>query len=105
MQAQESSLKQKMKTKNMTTLHVRKSTGRSPLWQRGLIGLTMAFFLLGAVCQLNAQQNFIPGTIKEFKSTKTPGQGSFQTTFVVPANITKILAELWGAGGGGGSVA
>jgi len=60
----------------------------------------MGFFLLGvAVSKLNAQgsQSFIPTTIKEFK---TAGQ----TTFVVPNNVTKILAQLWGAGGGGGSV-
>ena len=93
-----------MKTKTVTTPHVRKSIGRSPSWRRELISLTMGFFLLGVVCQLNAQQNFIPGTIKEFKSTRSPGQGSLQMTFVVPTGITKILAELWGAGGGGGSV-
>jgi len=88
---------QKTKTTNMTTLHLRKSVGRSPSWRCGLISAATGFFLLGAVCQLNAQssQNFIPGTIKEFKTA-----GS--TNFVVPANITKILAELWGAGGGGG---
>jgi len=64
----------------------------------------MGFLLLVAVSKLNAQQNFIPTTIKEFKSTKSPGGGTFQTTFVVPTGITKILAQLWGAGGGGGSV-
>src|SRR5712691_3092302 len=86
-----------MKPKNMTTLHVRKSIGRLPSWQRGLMSAAMGFLLLVAASKLNAQQNFIPGTIKEFK---TAGQ----TTFVVPANITHILAQLWGAGGGGGSV-
>jgi len=59
----------------------------------------MGFLLLAAVSELNAQgnQTFIPSAIKEFK---TAGQ----TTFVVPNNVTRILAELWGAGGGGGSV-
>jgi len=88
----------------MTTLHVRKSIDRSPWCRRGLISAAMGFLLLVAASELNAQQSFIPGTIKEFKSTKTPGQGSFQATFVVPTGITKILAQLWGAGGGGGSV-
>src|SRR6267143_2080581 len=85
---------------NMTTLDLRKSIGRSPVCRRGLISVAMGFFLLGvAVSKLNAQgsQSFIPTTIKEFK---TAGQ----TTFVVPNNVTKILAQLWGAGGGGGSV-
>ena len=86
------------KITNMTILHFRKSIGRTPSWRGELTSAATALILLGAVCQLKAQssQNFIPGTIKEFKTA-----GS--TSFVVPANITKILAQLWGAGGGGGS--
>ena len=83
----------------MTTLPLTKSIGRSPSRRRALITAAVGFFVLAAVSELNAQgtQSFIPSSIKEFK---TAGQ----TTFVVPNNITKILAELWGAGGGGGSV-
>jgi hypothetical protein len=86
------------KTKDMTTLCLRKSIGRTPSRRGGLTSAATALLLLAAVCKLNAQssQNFIPGTIKEFKTA-----GS--TSFVVPTGITKILAQLWGAGGGGGS--
>ena len=79
---------------------------RSASWRLGLIGAAMGFLLLGAVSNLNAQgnQSFIPTTINEFKSTRAPGQAALQTTFMVPANVTRILAQLWGAGGGGGSV-
>lgn len=82
----------------MTTLPLTKPIDWSSLWRRALVTAVMGFSLL-AVSELNAQgtQSFIPSVIKEFK---TAGQ----TTFVVPNNITKILAELWGAGGGGGSV-
>ena len=83
----------------MPTLPLTKSIGRSPLWGRALISAVMGFSLLATVSELKAQgtQSFIPSSIKEFK---TAGQ----TTFLVPNNVTKILAELWGAGGGGGSV-
>src|SRR5437899_1782128 len=43
---------QKMKTKNMTTLHLRKSIGRSP-WRRGcrLVVVALACFALSPIAQ------------------------------------------------------
>jgi hypothetical protein len=81
------------------TLPPSKSIGRPQLHRGALTSAAIGFFLLGAVSNLIAQgsQSFIPSTIKEF-------QTAGQTTFVVPTNVTKILAQLWGAGGGGGSV-
>jgi len=52
MQVQQSILNKKLKTKNMTTLHLRKSSGRSPL-RRGLflIALVLACFGLSPTAQ------------------------------------------------------
>jgi hypothetical protein len=56
---QQSTLNKKMKTKNMTTLSLRKSIGRSPL-RRGLLSTALLFALLGVMALPSAWANGNP---------------------------------------------
>jgi hypothetical protein len=90
-----------LKTQNMTTSQVRNSVNRSP-WRRGflLIPLALTCFALsptaGAAGKGPPTSGGVPNGMQEFTTVGDNG-------FVVPTGVTKLLVEVWGAGGGAGA--